>query len=61
VVTLILNSFTTMASYNRNRKHVWELISSNGENLIGQQAIKEEVVSYLKKKLEQKIEQTTRS
>jgi hypothetical protein len=38
-----------MASYNRNGKHVWELILSNGKNLIGQQAIKEEVVSYFKK------------
>jgi hypothetical protein len=40
--------FHNMASYNRNRKHVWELVSGNGEIISGQQAIKEEAVCYFK-------------
>jgi hypothetical protein len=46
--------FHKMTSYNKNRKHVWELISGNGDKLIGQKAIKEEDVNYLKKKIRAK-------
>jgi hypothetical protein len=37
-----------MASFNRNQKHVWELIKGNGDTLIDQKEIKEEVVNYFK-------------
>jgi hypothetical protein len=40
--------FHKMASFNRNRKHVWEIINGNGDTITDQKAIKEEVVNYFK-------------
>jgi hypothetical protein len=40
--------FHKMASYNRNRKHVWELTSSTGIKITGQEAIKEEAFNHFK-------------
>jgi hypothetical protein len=40
--------FHKMASYNRNRKHVWEVISGTGNKITGQEAIKEEAVNHFK-------------
>jgi hypothetical protein len=41
--------FHNVASHNRNRKHVWEIIDGNGFSITDQGAIKDEAVSYYKK------------
>jgi hypothetical protein len=42
------NFFHNMASFNRNRKHVWEIQNGSRDNITDQKAIKEEVVNHFK-------------
>jgi len=41
--------FHNVASHNRNRKHVWEIMDGNGVTLTDQGAIMAEAISYYKK------------